>query len=257
MRPATIIDIAARIHYPSVVGAVERRLAQSPAPGSIERVPGRAAAASANPVVLVPGFGGSATSFDAIARALTRDGIRHTIFEPPHNGLGDVRTAAALLAGHIDEVRAATGAAEVQLVGHSKGGAVVAELERSDLAAGARRRVESITTLAYPHHGLDAAFPMNTAAWKAATSLASEVGTGIVQTNEGAFIDALIAADLPAHVRLASIYAAGRDGIVEPARAHLRGATNVPIGTAERHPSHMDLLVDDRAYEAIRANLMI
>ena len=182
MRIPTAIDIASRINLPLVVGAVEHHLAQGPAPGTPLDAAGHAAAERANPVVLVPGFGGSAESYNAIDRALDRDGFRHTVFEPPHHGLGDVRTAAALLSDAVNNELAATGASEVQLVGHSKGGAVISELERSDLAAGSTPRVESITTLAYPHHGLPATFPMNTYPWQLATSLASEVGTGMVQT---------------------------------------------------------------------------
>ncbi|MBC7645056.1 MAG: alpha/beta fold hydrolase [Thermoleophilia bacterium] len=256
MRIPTGFDIASRINLPLVVGAVELKLSHEPAPGTPLDAAGRAAAARANPVVLVPGFGGSAKSYAAIGRALDRDGFRHTTFVPPHHGLGDVRTAAALLGTAVNNELAATGATQVQLVGHSKGGAVIGELERSDLAAGSVSRVESITTIAYPHQGLAAIFPLNTFAGQLATSLASEVGTGMVQTNEGSFVDALLAANLPRHVRMESIFAAGKDGLVEPARAHLDGARNVPIGTPDNHPDHMHMLVDDRAYEALRANLL-
>lgn len=83
-----------------------------------------------HPVVLVHGTFGNATSnWLGLAPYLVDRG--HCVFSldygklpgvPLFHGLGPIEESAAELAGFIDEVLAATGAPEVDLVGHSQGG---------------------------------------------------------------------------------------------------------------------------------------
>ncbi|MGW0968514.1 esterase/lipase family protein [Streptomyces sp. NPDC002516] len=82
------------------------------------------------PVVLVHGtFGNSVDNWLALAPYLTSRG--YCVFSldygqlpgvPLFNGLGPIDASAAQLQGFVDKVLAATGAAKVDLVGHSQGG---------------------------------------------------------------------------------------------------------------------------------------
>ena len=89
----------------------------------------RPAAEHPNPVVLLHGLGGSNDAWDYMAPGLAGSG--YCVFSltygagPPHCGVGGTRPVAESaeeIAAFMDDVRAATGAAKVDLVGHSEGG---------------------------------------------------------------------------------------------------------------------------------------
>ena len=87
--------------------------------------PGTANAAPArNPVILVGGLSGVAPAYEPLAARLRADGHHVTIFQLPGLGLGDIRDSAVALGRRVAEVRTSTGAARVDLVGHSEGGLV-------------------------------------------------------------------------------------------------------------------------------------
>jgi triacylglycerol lipase len=116
---------------------------------------GTASAASAkNPVIIVAGtFAGQPVApilYAPLADRLRGDGYETRIFPLPGFGLGDIRNTAADLNAFSDRLRADTGAAKVHLIGHSQGGLVGRYYIRSLGGAG---EVESMTSLAAPHHG--------------------------------------------------------------------------------------------------------
>ncbi|MEU9865276.1 alpha/beta fold hydrolase [Streptomyces sp. NPDC047971] len=88
----------------------------------------RPSAAHPRPVVLVHGtFENRYANWAGLAPKLKAEGycvfaLNYGGGSGPVMGTGDIPTSAARLAGFVDEVRAATGAAEVDLVGHSQGG---------------------------------------------------------------------------------------------------------------------------------------
>ncbi|MBQ1015753.1 alpha/beta fold hydrolase, partial [Micromonospora sp. M51] len=83
-----------------------------------------AAAVAANPVIVVGGLSGVAVAYEPIAGRLRADGYRTFIYQLPGLGLGDIPTSARAFATYVNQVRASTGAATVDLVAHSEGGLV-------------------------------------------------------------------------------------------------------------------------------------
>lgn len=75
------------------------------------------------PVVLVHALGPTSTDWQAAAPLLANNG--YCVFALDYggdNGQGDLAKSAEQLASYVDKVLAATGAAKVDLVGHSQGG---------------------------------------------------------------------------------------------------------------------------------------
>jgi triacylglycerol lipase len=101
------------------------------------------------PVVLVPGYGGSAGSMQALADRLTAAGREVAVVDPPGDGTGDLNATADVLAQTARAAMTRTGAPSVDVVGYSAGG-VVARLWIADGGADVVRRV---VTLGSPHHG--------------------------------------------------------------------------------------------------------
>ncbi|NES12191.1 MULTISPECIES: alpha/beta fold hydrolase [Micromonospora] len=81
-------------------------------------------AAGANPVIVVGGLIGISIAYEPIAARLRADGYRVSIYQLPNLGVGDIRESARALSSYVNQVRAATGAAKVDLVTHSEGGLV-------------------------------------------------------------------------------------------------------------------------------------
>jgi len=82
------------------------------------------AQAAADPVIVVGGLIGVSIAYEPIAARLRADGYRVSIYQLPGLGFGGIRDAARSLSSYVDQVRAATGAARVDLVTHSEGGLV-------------------------------------------------------------------------------------------------------------------------------------
>lgn len=69
---------------------------------------------------------------------------------PASKGLGDIRTSAREFGAFVDQVLAATGATQVDVVGHSQGGIVPRQYLRFEGGAG---KVNALVTLGAPHFG--------------------------------------------------------------------------------------------------------
>lgn len=77
------------------------------------------------PIVFLHGFLENGDAFASQAMRFASNGYcRDHIFTMDYNTLGDYRAGVRMLAGYIDAVLAATGAEQVDLLGHSMGGAV-------------------------------------------------------------------------------------------------------------------------------------
>jgi hypothetical protein len=112
-------------------------------PGATNRGP--------RPVILVHGYAMNRANFLPLAYRLSRAGLGPIVgFE--YWTLGRVAAGARQLGWFVDEVRAATGASQVDIVGHSMGG-VVGRYYAT--LAGGDGIVNHLVTLGSPHGGTD------------------------------------------------------------------------------------------------------
>lgn len=112
--------------------------------GQPEPVPGRPGT-----VLLVPGYGGSATSLEELATRIRGTGRTATVVQLAGDGTGDLTVQARVLDGYVNQAIGA-GSGPVTVIGYSAGG-VVAWLWDVDYGGGSR--VGMIITMGSPLHG--------------------------------------------------------------------------------------------------------
>ncbi|MGW8351634.1 esterase/lipase family protein [Streptomyces wedmorensis] len=116
----------------------------------------RPTAAHPRPVVLVHGtFENRYANWAGLAPELKRQGycvyaLNYGGAVGPVTGLGDIRDSARELAAFVDRVRAATGAAKVDLVGHSQGGMMPRHYLKN---LGGTTKVDKLVALSPTNHG--------------------------------------------------------------------------------------------------------
>lgn len=207
-----------------------------------------AAAATPDPVIIVNGLFGPEFFYEPLAARLRHDGYRVSIFQLTAVGTGDIAATARDLDAFADRVRAQTGAAKVDLVGHSEGGLVSRQYVKFN---GGASEVDSLITLGSPHYGT------------AIANILAVIGAGnclgIVacrQMEVGSdFLATLNAGDdTIGSVRYTTLYTA-YDELVRPVdNAALRdGATNVLIQSRcpLRIVGHAALALDGTTYDGI------
>ncbi|MFE2555342.1 esterase/lipase family protein [Streptomyces sp. NPDC059352] len=129
--------------YPSGIAA-ERLSPAGPAGPTATITPG------GRPVVLLHGFVDNRSVFVMLRRALTRHG-RDCVESLNYSPLTcDLRSAAELLGRRVEEIRARTGHAEVDIVGHSLGGLIARYYVQR---LGGDARVRTLVMLGTPHSG--------------------------------------------------------------------------------------------------------
>ncbi|WP_405856810.1 alpha/beta fold hydrolase [Streptomyces sp. NBC_00090] len=129
--------------YPSGIAA-ERLSPADPAKPTATITPG------GRPVVLLHGFVDNRSVFVMLRRALTRHG-RDCVESLNYSPLTcDLRSAAELLGRRVEEIRARTGHAEVDIVGHSLGGLIARYYVQR---LGGDARVRTLVMLGTPHSG--------------------------------------------------------------------------------------------------------
>ena len=107
-----------------------------------------------DPVIVVNGLFGVGLAYEPLVARLRADGYRVWDFELPTLGTQDIRLSAQALDAFADAVRAQTGAAKVDLVGHSEGGLVSRAYVKY---YGGAAEVDSLVTLGTPNYGTVAA----------------------------------------------------------------------------------------------------
>jgi len=123
--------------------SVARPVGFLPLPGARSRGP--------RPIIVVHGYAQNRANFLPLACRLACAGLG-PVFGFEYWTLGRTAAAARQLGWFVDEVRAATGAAEVDIVGHSMGGVV----GRYYIAfAGGDGVVKHLITLGSPHSGTE------------------------------------------------------------------------------------------------------
>ncbi|CAN5660058.1 lipase [soil metagenome] len=185
------------------------------------------------PVVLVPGYLGTAAQMSELGRALRRAGREVVPVTLPGRGTGDMTASAQGLARAVE----ATGAARVDLVGFSAGGIVVrtflSELDGTE-------RTRRVVLLGAPNHGAEVA--------ELATSVDPGLCTGAcAQIAPGSsFLERLNRDETPDGSDYTTVWTDRDTTVTPPASALLEGATNIRVqdvcGGATT--SHGDLVRD-------------
>jgi triacylglycerol lipase len=214
---------------------------------------GATAASRPDPVVIVNGTFGPAFFYEPLAARLRADGNQVYIFELTNLGTGDIAATARDLARFVDGVRSATGAAKVDLVGHSQGGLVARQYVKF---LGGASTVDSLVSVGAPHYG--------TAVANIADFFGAGNCLGIVACQQMAvgsdFVNALNAGDdTIGSVRYTNLYTA-LDELVRPvANAGMKdGATNVLIQSQcpFRAVGHVGLALDGTVYDGVHDALL-
>lgn len=195
------------------VGAVvvPRVTGDDPAPVS-QQQPG--------PVLLVPGYGGSTRSLQALAERLTATGRDASVVPVPGDGTGDLSASADALGTAVDRALARTGAASVDVVGYSAGGVIA----RLWAAGGGADRARRILTLGSPHHG-------TTLADLAVGVAPGECPVGCQQLTTGSALLARLNGgdETPAGPTWVSIWSTADQTVTPPDSARLEGALDVTV----------------------------
>lgn len=119
------------------------------------------AAPAKDPVIIVGGLGTGPitdTIYLPLQARLRSAGYTTEIWGLPDYGLGDIHANAARLNAFADALRARTGAAKVDLIGHSMGGLVSRDYVKT---LGGATEVDSLITLGTPHYGTAVASLVN------------------------------------------------------------------------------------------------
>ncbi|MFC5028794.1 alpha/beta fold hydrolase [Streptomyces sp. SID13666] len=110
----------------------------------------RAVAAAHPPVLLLHGFVDNRSVFTLLRRSLRKHGWTH-VQALNYSPLScDIRTAAALLGRHVEQICEQTGQRQVDIVGHSLGGLIARYYVQR---LGGDSRVRTVVTLGTPHSG--------------------------------------------------------------------------------------------------------
>jgi triacylglycerol lipase len=168
------------------------------------------------PVLVVPGYNGTAASVGTLAARMRAAGREVEVVELPDRGTRDLRDSAAALGRAVDR----TGAARVDLVGYSAGGVVIRVL----LADPARAlRTRRVVLLGSPNHGTELA--------GAAAALDPGMCGSICQMAPGSGLLAELnrGDETPPGPEFFSIWTALDQTVVPPATAALDGATNIRV----------------------------
>ncbi|MFR9777850.1 lipase family alpha/beta hydrolase [Micromonospora sp. MS34] len=210
------------------------------------------AAADANPVVVVGGLIGISIAYEPIAARLRADGYRVSIYQLPGLGFGDIRDSARSLSSYVDQVRAATGAAKVDLVTHSEGGLVSRWYVKF---LGGAAKVDHYISLGSPQYGTYVANIVN---FLGLGSCAGIVACQQMSIGSSLLADLNGGDDTPGAVRWTTVRT-WQDELVRPVgnAALADGASNVLVQAwcPLRIVGHLGLVLDGTTYTIVRQAL--
>ncbi|MFD6639061.1 lipase family alpha/beta hydrolase [Micromonospora chalcea] len=234
-----------------VPAAAQAAAAEPAAPSNTATVTTTAqrAAATADPVIVVGGLSGISIAYEPLAARLRADGYRVSIYQLPNLGLGDIRESARALSSYVDRVRAATGAARVDLVGHSEGGLVSRWYVKY---LGGAATVDQYVSLGSPQYGT---YVANLVAFLGLGSCAGVIACQQMTIGSSFLADLNAGDDTPGPVRWATVRT-WQDELVRPVDNALLadGATNVLVQAwcPLRVVGHLGLVLDGTTYTVVR-----
>ena len=219
-------------------------------------VPGSPAAAVEapvkDPVIIVAGTFSPAFANEPLAARLRGDGHTVAIFELPTLGTQDIRLTARSLNTFADGVRAQTGAAKVDLVGHSQGGLVARAYVKS---YGGASEVDSLVTLGTPNRGT---YVANLANFLGFGNCLAVVACEQMRAGSSFLNDLNAGDDTIGSVRYTTIRTI-YDELVRPVdnATLFDGATNVLVQNPcwARVVGHVGLILDGTVYSGVRTAL--
>lgn len=222
------------------------------APDRTAAAPAATSTAAATPVIVVGGLSGVAIAYEPLAARLRADGYRVFIYPLPGLGLGDIPASARAFAGYVDQVRAATGAARVDLVGHSEGGLVSRYYLKR---LGGTGVVGRYVSLGSPQYGT---YVANILKFLGLGSCAGIVACQQMSIGSAFLADLNAGDDTPGAVRYTTVRTL-QDELVRPVDNALLhdGSTNVLIQSycPLRVVGHLGLVLDGTTYTVIRGAL--
>jgi triacylglycerol lipase len=207
-----------------------------------------AAAAPTDPVILVAGTFAPAFSVAPLAARLEARGYDTHVFTLPALGTIDIRESARALNAFADQVRARTGAARVDMIGHSQGGLTIRTYVKYE---GGAAEVDSAISLGTPHYGTVVA---NLAELLGFGSCIGIVACQQMAVGSSFLADLNAGDDTVGSVRYTNIYTV-YDELVRPVdNATMRdGATNVRVQSQclLRVVGHVGLVLDGAVADGI------
>jgi triacylglycerol lipase len=214
--------------------------------------PVSAGASGAEPVIIVAGTFSPELANEPLADRLRGDGYRTFIFELPTLGTQDIGLSAQALDDFADGVRAGTGAARVDLVGHSQGGLVARSYVKDHGGAG---EVDSLITLGTPNRGT---YVANLASFLGLGNCLSVVACEQMSIGSSFLAELNAGDDTIGSVRYTT-FRTDQDELVRPVgNATLYdGAVNVRVQNRcwARVVGHVGLIYDGAVYSGIRQAL--
>lgn len=171
------------------------------------------------PVVLVPGYGGSTSSLDALAARIRAGGRAATVIQLPGGGTGSLLADAALLNSTVNNYLH-QGAPSVDVVGYSAGGVVALVWARHD---DGKARARRIVTLGSPFHGTRLAAAAEGLAPGACPAACQQLVPG------NPLLDSLGVTNPAGLPRWLSLWTSDDQVVTPPDSAQLAGAINVQV----------------------------
>jgi hypothetical protein len=231
---------------------LERRMDRVETVGTPLNAKARTSAAAAGTLILSSGYACTEKSVAPFARSAQRDGFTVERFGIPDHGMASIADAAR---GLHELVRTKAPAGPLHFGMHSKGGPVLMEWWRT-ASPELRDRVESVTLLASPIKGMQLPHTLRIAAHGAGmvSGPFNSIMTELRHTSptmrglQGA------AAEAADRTRSMSIISE-RDELIRTDDAHWEGAHNIVLDGRDA-PFHLNTLVRDDVYEAMRENVL-
>ncbi len=206
-----------------------------------------------NPVLLVHGLTADSLSWVVFKARLEKDGFRVFTVDIPDRGFGDISRNSQYVAAKVAEIKKVTGAAKVDVIGHSEGGLLARHYIKY---RGGSYHVGRYVSLGTPQYGTVLAN------FSTVFNLASLVGcTACYQMSIGSSFLANLNSgdDTPGPVKYTTVYTV-YDELVQPywnAALKNQPVTNVKIQSIcpNRIVGHIGLVLDGTTYQIARAAL--
>lgn len=212
------------------------------------------AASTKDPVIIVTGFTTGPLiepGYAPLAARLRNDGYTVSVLSYPDYGTGDIHDQAVRLRDRVNQVRASSGAAKVDLVAHSMGGLVSRDYIKT---LGGTSTVDSLVMLGTPNYGTSLA--------NLATFFTFGTCIGITACEQMAigssYLGALNAGDdTPGNVSYTAITTAAELVVTPYTSVYLANDGNIANIRVQsqcfgRWPGHLGLILDGAVYDGVR-----